>query len=226
MKRTLYHWPLDPGSREVRLALGEKRLAFTSCQLDLPADGKKLQQYNPSGRPPVLVEEEPGFSCVICESRAIVEYLEETRPAAPLLPQDPVDRAEVRRLLSWFSDKFQSEVLGLLLYERVEKPMLGLGAPDGAIMREGKQNLKLHLGYLEHLIETRNWLAGPELTLADLSAMASLSCLDYFGDVPFDDFALVKSWYVRLKSRPSFRPLLQDIFPGIPPAADYTNLDF
>ncbi|MBL4596429.1 MAG: glutathione S-transferase N-terminal domain-containing protein, partial [Robiginitomaculum sp.] len=49
MKRTLFHWPLDPASREVRLALGEKRLAFVSHRLDLPADGPKLQQLNPSG---------------------------------------------------------------------------------------------------------------------------------------------------------------------------------
>ncbi|MBL4597095.1 MAG: glutathione S-transferase family protein [Robiginitomaculum sp.] len=226
MKRTLFHWPLDPASREVRLALGEKRLAFVSHRLDLPADGPKLQQLNPSGRPPVLREEEPGGTRVICESRAILEYLEETRAAEPLLPKPVLERAEVRRLLSWFSDKFQSEVLGLILFERVEKPMLGLGAPDVQAMREGKKNLRLHLRVLEELIGTRNWLAGDNLTLADLAAMASLSCLDYFGDIPFEEFPLFKSWYVRLKSRPSFRPLLDDTFPGIPAVPHYPDLDF
>ncbi len=226
MKRTLFHWPLDPGSREVRLALGEKRLTFTACRLDLPADIQQLQQLNPSGRPPVLREEEPGQCNIISESRAILEYLEETRPSVPLLPKSAIARAEIRRLLNWFSEKFQSEVLGLLLYERVEKPILGLGAPDAAIMREGKANLRGHLAYLETLIENRNWLGGDELSLADLTAMASISCLDYFGDIPFDEFPSFTSWYVRLKSRPSYRPLLLDTFPGIAPAPQYADLDF
>jgi len=226
VKRSLYHWPLDPGSREVRLVLGEKRLTFTACRLDLPADAQKLQRLNASGRPPVLREEEPGEERIICENLAITAYLEETRPSVPLLPTGAVERAEVRRLLSWFSDKFQPEVLGLLLYERVEKPMLGLGAPDAALMREGKVNLRAHLAYFEQLIERRNWLAGDELSLADLSAIANLSCLDYFGDLPFDQFPLFRAWYVRLKSRPSYRPLLQDTFPGIPPCPQYADLDF
>jgi glutathione S-transferase len=226
VNRKLYYWPLDPASREVRLALGEKRLNFTPCRLDLPADTAKLQQLNPSGRPPVLVEEEPGSTRILCESRSILEYLEETKPAQPLLPKDPVERAEVRRLQHWFADKFHAEVLGLILFERVEKPLHGLGSPDAAMMREGKAHLRGHLGYLESLIEHRNWLAGNELSLADIAAMASLSCLDYFGDIPFEAFPLFRSWYVRLKSRPSYRPLLQDSFPGIAPAPHYADLDF
>jgi len=226
VKRILYHWPLDPSSREVRLALAEKRLSFSACRLELPSDTKKLSQLNPSGRTPVLTEEQPGGTHIICESRAILEYLEETRPAVSLLPSDPIDRAEVRRLMSWFSDKFQAEVLGYLLFERLEKPLLGLGSPDAAAMREGKRYLRAHLAVLEELTQERNWLAGDNFSLADISAAAALSCLDYFGDVPFAQFEHVKSWYVRLKSRPSFRPLLSDSFPGITPIADYANLDF
>jgi len=226
MKRTLFHWPLDPGSREVRLALGEKRLNFTAFALQMPSDTEKLIKLNPSGRPPVLQEDSANGLRTICESRAILEYLEETNTINALMPNDPVKRAEVRRLMSWFSDKFQSEVLGLLLYERVEKPVLGLGTPDAANMRHGKQYLRWHLNVLEKIIAERNWLAGDDLTLADISAGAALSCLDYFGDVPFEEFSLVKSWYVRLKSRPSFRPILQDNFPGFAAAAHYTDLDF
>lgn len=226
MKRTLFHWPLDPGSREVRLALGEKRLSFTAFALQMPNDTEKLSKLNPSGRPPVLQEGGAQNLRTICESRAILEYLEETNTTNALMPDEPVNRAEVRRLMSWFGDKFQSEVLGLLLYERVEKPVLGLGAPDASNMRHGKQYLRWHLKMLEELIAERNWLAGDELTLADISASAALSCLDYFGDVPFEEFPLVKSWYVRLKSRPSFRPILQDNFPGFTAAAHYADLDF
>jgi glutathione S-transferase len=64
------------------------------------------------------------------------------------------------------------------------------------------------------------------LTFADLAAAAQLSVVDYLGDVPWQDNAPAKAWYVRVKSRPSFRSLLRDIVPGLLPPAAYSDLDF
>ena len=50
--------------------------------------------------------------------------------------------------------------------------------------------------------------------------------IDYLGEVPWDEYAMAKSWYVRLKSRRSFQPLLADRMPGLPPPNAYTDLDF
>jgi glutathione S-transferase len=44
--------------------------------------------------------------------------------------------------------------------------------------------------------------------------------------MPWTDFPAVKTWYMKLKSRPCFRPLLQDRWPGLTPAKHYDDLDF
>ena len=220
--RTLHHFPLDPASRQVRLALGEKRLAFgeqTVRYWERPAD---LMALNPSGLTPVMVEDD----LVLCESRAILDHLEETCPEPPLLGREPKDRAEARRLLQWFDRKFDYEVGGYLLHEKMEKRLLGLGAPDLASLRQGREALRAHMSYMDDLLKERDWLAGDRLSMADFAAAAHLSVIDYFGDVPWQDFQGVKIWYMKLKSRPAFRPLLTDRWPGIQPAAHYDDLDF
>ena len=71
-----------------------------------------------------------------------------------------------------------------------------------------------------------NGWAGDELSLADIAAAAHLSTLDYIGDVPWKDHESAKDWYARIKSRPSFRPLLGDRIPSAPPPSHYVDLDF
>ena len=220
--RTLHHFPLDPASRQVRLALGEKRLVFTDQPVRYWERPAELVKLNPSGLTPVMTEGD----LVFCESRAILDHLEETYPEPPLLGRDVAERAEARRLLQWFDRKFDNEVGGFLLHEKMEKRLLGLGAPDLSAMRQGRDALRSHLIYLESLVAQREWLAGRRLSLADFAAAAHLSVIDYFGDVPWNDFPGAKTWYMKLKSRPAFRPLLADRWPGLTPAPHYDDLDF
>jgi glutathione S-transferase len=164
----------------------------------------------------------------------IAEYLDESRGAAAgerrLLPGERGARIEVRRLTSWFNDKFFEEVSGPLVTERVYKRYMptagGGGAPDTETLRAAKSNIKYHLAYIGWLIRKRDWLAGDNLTYADLSAAAHLSVADYLGDVPWDEDETAKSWYARVKSRPSFRGLLAESLPGLAPAKTYADLDF
>jgi len=224
--RRLHHWPLDPGSRQIRLALSEKHLAFeTEYQRfwDAPDD---LVALNPTGLPPVLVEDTDAGRLVLCEPRAILEYLEETYPDTALLPVAAAERAEARRLAAWFDGKFTQEVNAYLLHEKLEKRVQSLGAPDMEAMRIGRDYLRWHLDYMSGLLEQRDGLAGPRYTLADLVAAAHLSCVDYLGDVPWDDFPAVKAWYQRIKCRPAFRDILSDRLPGCPPVDGYQDLDF
>jgi glutathione S-transferase len=226
VERTLHHFPLDPASRQVRLALGEKRLPFAEVVVRYWERPEALTRLNPSGVTPVLVETTDGKALVLCEARAILDHLEETHAEPPLLGREAADRAEARRLLQWFDRKFEFEAGGLLLYEKMEKRLLGLGAPELASLRQGREALKVHLGYIERLLQDRDWLAGRRLSLADFAAAAHLSVIDYFGDVPWADFPAAKTWYMKLKSRPCFRPLLTDRWPGLPPAPHYDDLDF
>ena len=102
----------------------------------------------------------------------------------------------------------------------------GGGAPDMGAIRAARTNIRYHLGYVGWLIGGRNWLAGDRLTYADLAAAAQLSVADYLGDVPWHENETAKNWYARVKSRPSFRPLLADRVLGSDPSAHYADLDF
>ena len=227
VERTLYHFPLDPASRQVRLALGEKRLAFQEKVEKYWEQRPDFLTLNPSGLTPVLVETQgSGRATVICECRAILEHLDETTPEPDLLGREPADRAETRRLMQWFDRKFDFEVNALLLHEKMEKRLHGLGAPELSALRAGREALRAHLGYIDSLLQRRDWLAGHRLSLADFAAAAHLSVIDYFGDVPWRDYPAVKTWYMKLKSRPCFRPLLTDRWPGLAPAPHYDDLDF
>ena len=226
VERTLHHFPLDPASRQVRLALGEKRLAFTDVAERVWEQKPDFLALNPSGMTPVLVETEKGKRTVICEARAVLEHLEETAPEPPLLGREPGERAEARRLMQWFDRKFDAEVNAWLLHEKMEKRLLGLGAPDLSALRRGREALRGHLSYIEGLLSDRDWLAGGRLSLGDFAAAAHLSVIDYFGDIPWRDYPAAKTWYSKLKSRPCFRPLLADRWPGMVPAGHYDDLDF
>ncbi|MFW5659826.1 MAG: glutathione S-transferase family protein [Oceanicaulis sp.] len=224
--RVLHHWPLDPWSRQVRLALAEKQLSFELESWRFWESPEGLLALNPAGLPPVLEDDAPGGRVRVAEARAILEYLEEIKPDPALLPGSPADRAEARRIAHWFDRKFDAEVNAFLLHEKLEKRMQGLGAPDMEAIRAGRDFLRWHLDYMTGLLDVRDGLAGPRFTLADLAAAAHLSCIDYLGDVPWDDFPPAKAWYERIKCRPAFRGLLADRLPGMPPANGYQDLDF
>ena len=178
---------------------------------------------NPAGTVPVLMLDD---GPILTGSYAIREYLEETCTDDPLLGNTPEERAEVRRLTDWFDVKFNEEVTSLLITEKVLKRFLKLGVTEASNIRCAASNIKQHLKYIEYLAERRNWLGGDNISYADIAAAAHLSCIDYLGDVPWDNFSGAKDWYARIKSRPSFRPLLQDLIAGLPPVPHYKNLDF
>ncbi|PKQ01951.1 MAG: glutathione S-transferase [Alphaproteobacteria bacterium HGW-Alphaproteobacteria-12] len=225
--RQLYHLPISPACRKVRLVMAEKGLDF---ELVEERDWERRDEFlmlNPAGEVPVLLVEEGE---AVSGATPISEYLEETAPDVKLLPEEPLARAEVRRLVDWFDRKFAAEVSDGLIFEKVTRRFLsaadGGGAPDMIVVRAALHNLRYHLDYICYLMEERNWLAGEALTLADLTAAAHLSCLDYVGDVPWAQYPGAKDWYVRIKSRPGFRGILADHLAGMPPPKLYANLDF
>ena len=221
--QTLYHLWLSPFCRKVRIVLHEKKIDVDLQVENVWERRKEFLALNPAGAVPVLVE--PGGTA-LSGSNVITEFLDEIHPEPTLVGRHPLERAEVRRLVHWFDDKFNTEVTENLVGEKVMKRFLGLGAPDSKAIRAGHNNINTHLSYISYLTERRKWLAGNELTLADIAAAAHLSAIDYLGDVPWTDHHSAKEWYVRIKSRPSFRPLLSDHIPGAPPSKHYANLDF
>lgn len=221
--RILYHLPLSPYSRKVRLVMAEKRLPFELRVEKVWERQPSYLELNPACTVPTLVED---TGLVIADSRVICEYLEESYPDVQLLSHAMGERVETRRLVSWFDEKFFSEVTRHLLWEKTMKQALKLGPPDANALRAGYANLKQHLIYIGWLAENRRWLAGANLSLADFAAAAQLSALDYLGDVDWSASAAAKDWYARIKCRPAFRAVLVDKVNGIAPPPHYADLDF
>jgi glutathione S-transferase len=221
--RSLYHLPLSPYARKVRLVLAEKRLPF---ELRVEKVWERRPEYldlNPACTVPTLVEDN---GMVIPDSGVICEYLEEAYPDTGLLGRTMVERIETRRLVAWFDVKFFNEVTHNLLWEKTMKQAQRLGAPDAGALRAGYANLKQHLAHLGYLAERRRFLAGGQLSLADFAAAAQLSALDFIGDVDWAAAPAAKEWYARIKSRPCFRAILADRVNGMTPPPHYADLDF
>ncbi len=228
---TLFHHPFCPHSRFVRLVLGEYGLDLRLVE-ERPWERREgFLALNPAGTTPVLFAEgqPPVPSAAI-----IAEYIDETHGAdmddRRLLPASSAARIEVRRLMAWFNDKFFEEASNPLVTERIYKRFMseedGGGAPAAEVIRAAKTNVRYHLAYIGWLAQRRNFLAGDQLTYADLAAAAHLSAIDYLGDVPWIEDDAAKAWYARVKSRPSFRPLLSEWLAGVPASRTYVDLDF
>lgn len=221
--RVLYHHTLSPFARKVRVVLAEKNLEFTPKLEKVWERRPEFLALNPAGEVPVLIEPD---GTVLAGTEAIVEYLDEAYREKLLIGINPVDRAEVRRLVAWFDIKMNFEVTENLLGQKMMMRYAGHGQPNSQAIRAGHANLPYHLDYIGYLVERRRWLAGDHFSVADIAAAAHLSSLDYLGDVPWDEHEPAKEWYARIKSRPTFRAILGDHVAGSPPPPHYADLDF
>jgi glutathione S-transferase len=222
--RTLYHYPLCPFSRKVRLVLEEKKLDFSLEIEKIWERRPPFLHLNATGTIPVLVDLN---GTTIAESSAITEYLQEAYPAPSVYPEDIVQRAEARRIAAWIDDRFSREVSLVLTFEKALKRYYNQSSvPHSGLIREAKTRINFYLDHISWFVDRRRWLAGETFSIADIAVSAHLSIIDYLGDVPWDNHPSAKEWYARIKSRPSFRGLLTDRIAGHAPAAHYTDLDF
>lgn len=222
-RRTLYHYTLCPFSRKVRLLLFEKGLPYGMI-FEIPwARRAEFLKLNPFGDVPVLLEPD---AHVLNDHVAICEYLNEIKTLPNLLGETPRGRAEIRRITNLFDTQFYMDVYKPLVGERVLKTLKTGLAPDSALIRAGRENLKRYMGYVDWLAARRSYLGGRNLSMADLGVAAHLSVLDYLGEIPWDSYPDAKIWYSKIKSRPSFNSLLNDKLTGIMPSAGYADLDF
>ena len=229
---TLFHHPFCPHSRFVRVVLGEYGLDTRLAEERVWERREEFLVMNPAATTPVLVAE---GAPAVPGAATIAEYLDEAYGSRMgerrLMPATLNERVEVRRLASWFNDKFFEEVSGPLVMERIYKrymPRGGRAAARRWPMRCARRGpicaiiWPISAGWRK----TRNWLAGDRLSYADLAAAAHLSAIDYLGDVPWSEDDAAKTWYARVKSRPSFRPLLDETLAGVPASPTYADLDF
>ena len=218
----LVHHTTSPFARKIRLQMSEKKMLFVLKEEEPWNISPDLYKLNPAGELPVFLND----GNVIVGHYAISEFLEETQTEIPLIYGTAKQKAEMRRMIDWFDNKFYREVYQNIVFEKVNKRFASGMAPDSKTLRIGLNNIGYHLEYIEWLLSKHQYLVGEELSLADLTAAAHFSIIDYLGDVPWDEFSASKLWYSKIKSRPSFKDLLKDSIKGILPAKNYTNLDF
>lgn len=219
----IFQFPLCPFSRKVRLLMAEKGIAY-ELQTARPWEGEdRLFAMNPAGRTPVVKETERDV--VLSDSRAICEYFEETVERNPLISGTAQQRAEIRRLIAMFDENFYNDVSGPLLLERMKKRLVLRQAPDAKALRESMKLAHDYLDYIDYLIDNRPWLAGATMTLADLAAAAQISVADYLGGLDWSSHEQARAWYLVMKSRPSFRPLLTERMEVIQPPSHYAEVD-
>ncbi len=228
---TLYHHPVSTASRFIRLILAEYAYQIELVEEQPWEQRREFLAINPAGTLPVYVDDSLRS---LCGATVISEYLDETsgilKRDRRLLAEDPFQRAEIRRLVEWFLVKAEQDVTRPLVRERVFKMSMptdiGGGAPDSKILRAARSNIRQHMKYLGWLAGSRTWLAGDRLSYADLAAASTISVLDYLGEIDWAEAPQVKEWYQRVKSRPSFRPLLVERVRSVTPASHYADLDF
>jgi glutathione S-transferase len=202
--------------------LQEKSIDHQLTECNLWDKSNKIFTADVALELPILIKDK----ILVADVGAISEYLEETYYLHPLIGASPLARIDVRRIANWFNTKFYAEVTQLILHEKIVSYFTKTKEPSSSLIRVAKQNIYPHLDYMTHWIKQRKWLAAEKLTLADIAAASQLSVLDYLGDVPWDYSHHVREWYAIIKSRPSFRAILNDYIPGFNPSNHYANLDF
>ena len=229
--RLLYHYPMSSSSKSIRLLLGEYDIPYKAL-VENPWDScQKLVDLDSCGVFPILVESD---DFAIIGAMPVAEHINETftsiSESLRVFPVSAIDRAEMRRLCDFSLIRFDSEVCSILAHERVHKRMLtvsqGGGSPDSDLLRLARSRLQGYLDYFGSMLEHRDYLVCSRLTFADLCVASCLCVLDYLGEIEWVEGSGLKNWYSRIKSRPSFRPLLSDRVQGVACVSHYVDLDF
>ncbi|WP_395877627.1 glutathione S-transferase family protein [Ehrlichia muris] len=219
---TLYHFPLCPFSRKVRIFLKEKKFNFHQIEENPWKKREGFIKINPVCQVPVLISGQH----VIADSQAICEYIEELYDSVSLLGNSLHVRSIVRKLIYWIDYKFYHEITRYIINEKISKYYIKNASPDSRFIQAARQNLLPHIRYIERLLNTNSWVACNEFTLADITLAAHISVLDYMNIFPWHSTAILKEWYSIIKSKPSFSDILNDKVTGIIPPVHYNKLDF
>ena len=215
--------PLCSSSRAGKLILKEKGINFQAINEPIWKRRVGFLKVNPEGDLPVIIDEK---NIKIIGYMSLAYYLDDNSIGDNLIGINAIQRLEVRRVCKWINNKFFREVTENIVEERVFKNLRGLGQPSTEFLKAGRINLINHENYFEWLLKERTFLTGEIFTLADISYASYLSCLDYLGEMKWERIPVTKKWYAKIKSRPTFREILQEKIYTIPPSENYQNLDF
>ena len=206
----LYAFPPSPNSWKVRAVAAQLgiplELEFVDLTKPRTADYLAL---NPTGRTPTLVDGD----FVLWESNAIMQYLA-SRSSNTLWPNDARTRADIMHWQSWQLAHWGKEGCEPLIFQRLVKKILGLGAPDEAIVAKGTEAFNREARVLDAHLSKRSYLVGNAVTLADFAVAAPLFYAKE-AELPIGPYARVQDWFGRVSALPAWR----DTAPQRPAAA-------
>jgi glutathione S-transferase len=194
------HWhPFSIVPRRVRILLREKGIPHEEVEVDVYRRANRAPEFrrlNPFGQIPVLEDE----GLVICESVAILEYLEEKFPEPRLLSADLRARATTRQFMLWSGDYFFGA------WEAWMAPVVAPEKPPDPVARDrAHDDIEAHVDVLERRLAGRDWLVD-EYSLADICYAPLLTVFDRvdLGHL-VDARPAVAAWVERLRARPAVR---------------------
>jgi glutathione S-transferase len=195
------HWhPFSIVPRRVRILLREKNIPHEEVEVDVLARVNRGPEFrrrlNPFGQIPVLEDDD----LIVCESVAILEYLEERFPEPRLLSTDVRTRAITRQFMLWSGDYFFGQ------WETWMAPVFAPGKPFDVPARErARDDIGLHVDVLERRLAGRDWLVD-SYSLADVCYAPLVTVFDRvgLGDL-IDARPGVAAWVARLRERPAVR---------------------
>ena len=216
----LHYFVLCPFARKIKITLAEKALNYELIRENIVHEQDNRKTVRSFEEMLVLRDGNQKYTNHI----AIDEYLEERYPRHSLLADSLQVRANIRMISNLFDNQFYHQVVKKILYERLYKSVTNRRAPDSNLIRKVRQDIALYLDYIEKLLSaSAKWLAGEQLSRADIVVASHISVLDYFGDIPWSHNQEVREWYAVFKSRPSMKTILEDRIAGFDPAPDYCD---
>ena len=198
----LYGFPPSPNTWKVRAVAAQLGLRLELEFVDLTKGQQRTPEYlalNPTGRTPVLVDGD--FK--LWESTAIMQYLASRTPN-PLWPNDARARADIMRWQSWQLAHWSKEGCEPLIFERLVKKILNLGAPDAAVVAKGTESFNHEARVLDAQLAKQPCLVGKEPTLADFSVAAPLFYAKE-AELPLAPYTHIRDWFERVSGLPAWR---------------------
>jgi glutathione S-transferase len=161
---TLCGFPVSNYYNKVKLALLEKGVPFNEEVVPVFSTDDAVLAASPLAKIPYIRTPEGG----LCESQAIMEYIEAAYPQPPLLPADPFAAAKVRELIT-----FIDLHLELVARELYPQAFFG-GTVSEATQARVRKQLDKNIAAFKQLVKFSPYVAGDMFTQADCSAFASL----------------------------------------------------
>ena len=201
--------PISNYYNKVKLALLEKGVPFDEEHIGKPGVGAQSEDAlrdSPLGKIPFIRTEQGP----LCESQAILEYIEAAWPEPPLLPKDPYAAAKVRELVA-----FVDLHVELVARELYPKAFFG-GSLDEASAERVKKRLQRNIAALARLVRFEPYIAGPTFTQADCAAWASFGVISMATQAIYGEDLLVaggidwKPYSKKIGERPSTQKVVAD----------------